>query len=229
VKVEGVVFDLDATLINLGGFVNWKKAHIMAKEAYLTSGCPEEMINRLGETGLFNMLNMVREENALIIEATEVERIQKKAYETIESCEWEGTSNCHLLPGCSSTLSWLKDQGIHMGVATSNSQDVADWILESKNIRGYFSSVVGRRPELRMKPYPDQILKCLEEMMVEPSRSVVVGDSVKDVQAAKSANIIAIAILSYFTRRQALEEAGADQLIETLKDLPEILSTFEKF
>lgn len=222
-KVEGVVFDLDATLINLGGFVDWRKALIMTKEAYLACGCPEEMINRLGEKGLFNMLNMVREENALIMDASEVERIQKKAYETIESCEWEGTSNCHLLPGCSSTLNWLKDQGIRMGVATSNSQDVAEWILESKNIRDYFSSVVGRRPELRMKPYPDQILKCLEEMTVEPNRSVVVGDSVKDVLAAKSANIIAIAIPSYFTRRQALEDAGADYMIENLKDLPKIL------
>ncbi len=222
-KVEGVVFDLDATLINLGGFVDWRKAHIMAKEAYLSCGSPEEMINRLGEKGLFNMLNMVREENALIMDASEVERIQKKVYGTIESCEWEGTSNCHLLPGCSSTLNWLKDQGIRMGVATSNSQDVAEWILESKNIRDYFSSVVGRRPELRMKPYPDQIWKCLEEMMVEPNRSVVVGDSVKDILAAKSANIIAIAIPSYFTRRQALEDAGADYMIENLKDLPKIL------
>ncbi len=34
-KVEGVVFDLDATLINLGGVVDWRKAHIMVKEAYL--------------------------------------------------------------------------------------------------------------------------------------------------------------------------------------------------
>jgi phosphoglycolate phosphatase-like HAD superfamily hydrolase len=74
-----------------------------------------------------------------------------------------------------------------------------------------------------MKPYPDQILKCLEEMRVEPNRSVVVGDSVKDVLAAKSANIIAIAIPSYFTRRQALEDAGADYMIENLKDLPKIL------
>ena len=222
-KIKGVVFDLDATLINLGGFVDWKKAHLMAKEAYLACGCPEEMINRLGEKGLFNMLNMVREENALIMDANEVERIQEKAYETIESCEWEGTPNCHLLPGCSSTLSWLKDRGIRMGVATSNSQDVAEWILDSKNIRGYFSSIVGRRPELRMKPHPDQILKCLEEMMVEPSRSVVVGDSVKDVQAAKSVNIVSIAIPSYFTRRHALEEAGADYIIENLKNLPTIL------
>ena len=40
-----------------------------------------------------------------------------------------------------------------------------------------------------MKPHPDQILKCFEEIRVEQIRRVVVGDSVKDVVAAKSANV----------------------------------------
>jgi phosphoglycolate phosphatase-like HAD superfamily hydrolase len=203
VRVKGVVFDLDATLINLGGFVDWRKAHTMAQDAYLTNGCPHDMINRLGEKGLFNMLN-------------------------IEVCEWEGTAQCYLLPDCLSTLGWLAERGVRMGVATSNSQDVAEWILESKKIHRFFSSVVGRRLELKMKPNPDQILKCFEEMSVEPSRGVVVGDSVKDIQAAKSAGVAAIAVPSFFTRRQALVAAGADYIIENLGALPKTLSFLDK-
>lgn len=226
-RVEGVVFDLDATLINLGGFVDWKKAHINAMDAYLTCGCPEKLINRFSEKGLFNMLNMVREENALGMDDAEVERIQEEAYQAIESCEWEGALNSHLLPGCSSTLGWIAYQRMRMGVATSNSQAVAEWILEAREIRGYFSSVVGRRPDLKMKPHPDQILKCFEEMGVKPDRGVVVGDSVKDVQAAKSSNVLAIAVPSFFTRRESLEEAGADYIIDNLGALPILLSSLE--
>jgi phosphoglycolate phosphatase-like HAD superfamily hydrolase len=228
VRVKGVVFDLDATLINLGGFVDWRKANTMARDAYLTNGCPHDMINRLGEKGLFNMLNMVREENALKMDDAEVERIQGRAYQAVEICEWEGTVQCYLLPECLLTLGWLAERGVRMGVATSNSQDVAEWILESKEIRRFFSSVVGRRLELKMKPNPDQILKCFEEMGVEPSRGVVVGDSVKDVQAAKSAGVAAIAVPSFFTRRQALEAAGADYIIENLAALPKTLSFLDK-
>lgn len=226
-RVKGVVFDLDATLINLGGFVDWRKAHSMAIDAYLSCGCPEDLTSRFGEEGLFNMLNLIREENALKMDDVEVERIQERAYTAIESCEWEGASRCYLLPGCSSTLRWLDGKKKRMGIATSNSQVVAEWVLESKEIHHYFSAVVGRRPDLKMKPYPDQILKCLKEMGVEPDRGVVVGDSVKDIKAAKSAKVIAIAVPSFFTRRKALEKAGADFIIENLGILPKTLSSID--
>lgn len=227
-EVEGIVFDLDATLVNLGGFVDWKRAHNMAVETYLECGFPEEMIRCHSDAGLFNMLNLIWDEISLSMSGTEVQRIQSRVYDTIESCEMMGVSQCQLMPGCIPTLEWLREHGVRMGVATSNSQTVAEHILESKNIRPFFSAVVGRRPELRLKPHPDQILKCFEEMGVEPRRGVVVGDSVKDMEAAKSANIYAIAIPSYFTKREAIEKTGADHIINELRELPNILSGFSQ-
>jgi len=64
-------------------------------------------------------------------------------------------------------------------------------------------------------------------MGVKPERGVVVGDSVKDVQAAKSSNVLAIAVPSFFTRRESLEEAGADYIIDNLGALPILLSSLE--
>ena len=110
-----------------------------------------------------------------------------------------------------------------MGVATSNSELVAEKVLESGGIRDYFSAVVGRRSELRMKPHPDQILKCLEEMGVDPSRGLVVGDSVKDVQSAKSANVPVVSIPSFFTNREVIEELGADEIVGGLGELPAVI------
>jgi phosphoglycolate phosphatase-like HAD superfamily hydrolase len=74
-----------------------------------------------------------------------------------------------------------------------------------------------------MKPYPDQILKCLEEMGIDPSQGLVVGDSVKDVQSAKSANVPVVSILSFFTRREAIERLGADEIIRGLRELPAVI------
>ena len=75
-----------------------------------------------------------------------------------------------------------------------------------------------------MKPHPDQILKCFEEMGVDPSRGVVVGDSVRDVRAAKSVGVYTIAVPSFFTKRQSLEEAGVDMIIEHLGELLRVIS-----
>lgn len=226
--VEGVVFDLDATLVNLGGFVEWEEAHIRAVEAYIECGCPEGLIQRCSEKGLFNMLNLVRDELSQTLPRLEVERIQSKAYEAVESCEAEGVAECHLMSECVPSLEWLREEGIKMGVATSNSEGVAEQILEIKGIRGFFTALVGRRTGLRMKPYPDQILKCFGDMEIDPGRGVAVGDSVRDVRAAKSAGIYAIAVPSYFTKRRLLEEVGVDRIIESLGELPAVISELNR-
>jgi len=223
-NIEGIVFDLDATLVNLGGHVDWRRAHRLAKEAYVSCGCPRELVESSSSKGLFTMLNLVRDENFAEMPASRVEEIQGEAYGVIESCELEGVEMCSLMPGCVPTLEWIEGQGMAMGVATSNSQLVAESVLGLNGIQGFFASVVGRRPELKMKPHPDQIIRCLEEMSVDPGHGLMVGDSVKDVQAAKAAEITMISIPSYFTKREAIVQAGPDVILESLVELPEAIS-----
>ena len=63
-------------------------------------------------------------------------------------------------------------------------------------------------------------------MGVHPSNGIVVGDSVKDVLAAKKVGIYVVAVPAYFTKRDAIEIAGADVIIESLAELPSIFSRF---
>ena len=214
---------MDGTLANLGGFVDWKHAYHQAIGAYLECGCPSELFEGLVETNLFNMMNLVRDESVRSMDDKTVRDIQRRVYAAVEGCELEGIKHCSLMPGCVETLDWILSRGIAMGVATSNSELVAEKVLESRGIGDYFSAIVGRRPELRMKPHPDQILKCLEEMGIDPSHGLVVGDSIKDVQSAKSANVPVVSIPSFFTRREAIERLGADEIIGGLIELPGVI------
>lgn len=222
-RVEGIVFDMDGTLANLGGFVDWEHAYHQAKGAYLECGCLPELIEGLGESNLFNLMNLVRDENVRSMDDGSVRDIQSRVYAKVEECELEGVRHCSLMPGCIETLEWIRSRGIAMGVATSNSEVVAEKVLVSGGIRDYFSAIVGRRPELKMKPYPDQILKCLEEMGVNPSYGLMVGDSVKDVQSAISANVPVVSIPSFFTSREDIERLGADEIIGDLSELPAVI------
>jgi len=223
--VEGVVFDLDATLVNLGGFVDWRAAHRRVVEAYLEQGCSENLVRRYSGEGLFNMLNLMWNELCAAHPRRKAERIQGRAYAALAACEAEGVSRSVFMPGCVEVLEWLKRHGVKMGVATSNAQEVAERILKAKGVRGFFAAVVGRTPSLRMKPHPDQVLVCFEMMGVDPRRGVVVSDSVKDVEAAKAAGAYAIAVPAHFTRREALEAAGVDRIIDDLGELPAVLSS----
>jgi len=128
-RIDGIVFDLDATLVNMGGFVDWREAHRRARDAYLGSDCEEELVHRCSERGLFNMLNLVRDEISSTLPEEDVWKIQQGAYDAIESCEVESIQRCELMPGCPTTLSWLTERGIKLGIATSNSQMVAERLL----------------------------------------------------------------------------------------------------
>jgi phosphoglycolate phosphatase-like HAD superfamily hydrolase len=224
-SIEGVVFDLDATLVNLGGFVDWKDAHRRVKEVYLECGCSEDFVERCSRKGLFNMLDDVWENLCASLPRDLSEEIQGKAYAVLTSCEREGIERCHLMPGCNEALNWLRRRGVKMGIVTSNSQDVANRILEIKGLREYFGAVVGRTPGLRMKPHPDQLIACFEMLECEPGRGAVIGDSVRDVEAAKSVGAYAIAVPSFFTERAALEMAGVDLIIDCLDKIPDVFSS----
>jgi HAD superfamily hydrolase (TIGR01509 family) len=222
--IEGVIFDLDATLVNLGNFVDWNGAHKKVISEYLNCGCSKSMVERCSKMGLFNMLNLMFDELYSKYPKDKAEHIQGRVFSILATSEAKGISQCLLMPGVHHALRWLKSRGIVMGVATSNSQKVAEQILEKNGLQRFFDAVVGRAPRLMMKPYPDQLLVCFEMLDVDPYEGVVVGDSVRDVEAGKTAGAYTIAIPAYFTSRKTLEEAGADYIISSLKELPEVIS-----
>jgi HAD superfamily hydrolase (TIGR01509 family) len=220
---DGVVFDLDATLVNLGEHVDWRRAQEEVEKIYLSCGYGEEELKQRCMRGLFNLLNVMHEELAARRPKDEVTKIQGKAFDVIEAYEMRGVEACGLMPGCLDTLNWLRKRGTFMGICTSNSIVVAEKILDSCGLASYFSSVVGRRIDLKMKPNPDQIEVCLREMGVEPRRAVMVGDSHNDVLAGKAAGTFTVAIPVYFTRSETLNAAKPDAVIKSLHELPRAL------
>jgi len=220
---DGVVFDLDVTLANLGKNVDWCKAQDDVKKISLYCGYEEEELERYSPGGLFNLLNIFSEKLALRSPKDEARKIQCKAFDVIDAYEMRGIKACSLMPGCLHVLDWLKERCILIGICTSNSIKATDMVLDSCGIASYFSSIIGRNVELRMKPNPDQIEACLREMNVEPKRAVMVGDSHNDILAGKAAGTFTVAIPVYFTRREALSDAKLDAVIKSLYELPRVL------
>lgn len=114
--LRGVVFDFDATLVNLGNYVDWKKAHNLVMDTYVTCGCPSAMVYENGKKGLFSMLNLVRRENTRVFNEEVVKEIQMRAFNTIENCEDEGVYSCRLIHGCKEVLEWLSNKKLRWGL-----------------------------------------------------------------------------------------------------------------
>jgi phosphoglycolate phosphatase len=222
-KIKGIVFDLDATLIDLGEHVKWREAQGKVVEAYRACGCSEELIKSCTSKGLFNLIHEMETRLAAMKSKEEIEELRDRIWRLLDGYEAEGVDMCGFMPGTRETLQWLRDQGIKMAVCTSNSGDVAKEILERLGVSKFFQSVVGRTPGLLMKPYPDQVLACFREMGVDPRDGVMVGDSHNDVLAGKAAGARAIAIPVYFTNKVAIEAAKPDSTIKSMLELPDAL------
>lgn len=222
-SIRGVVFDLDATLVDLGEHVRWRDAQVGVVDAYRACGCSEEDLTRCTAKGLFNFIHEMDTRLAASRSEEEMDGIRAGVWGILDGFEGEGVAKCGFMPGTIEALRWLKERGVKMGVCTSNSEDVARKTLDKLEVSSYFDSVVGRTKGLLMKPYPDQVLKCFREMRVEPSAGVMIGDSHNDVLAGKAAGAKAIGIPVYFTRMESMHAAKPDAIIKSLNELPETL------
>lgn len=220
---DGIVFDLDATLVNIGGFVEWGKVQEEIVDSYLESGCNDETVKTCSAKGVFNMLDEMYMN--LIDEMGEMgaKDAQDNVYEIISSYEVQGVEACILMDGCVSTIEWIYERGVPMGICTSNSTKAAVAALKQQGLENYFRAVVGRTVGLPMKPHPAQLEKCFRMMGVSSTKGVVVGDSHKDIIAGKSVGAYTVGIPVYFTRLDLMKDAGVDVIIDSLHQLPGVL------
>ena len=64
------------------------------------------------------------------------------------------------------------------------------------------------------KPHPEGLANALDQMGIEPTRSAYVGDSPEDVEMARAAGSLAIAIPGGFPNREALRASPHDHLVD---------------
>lgn len=92
--------------------------------------------------------------------------------------------------------------------------------LEYTDITRYFDVIVCGEMVSEHKPHPEGVLKACTMSGVDPGRAVMIGDTPTDIEAGKRAGCaFTIGISHGFTSREKLVEAGADHVVDHLRDL----------
>ncbi|MFP3952482.1 MAG: HAD family hydrolase, partial [Candidatus Bathyarchaeia archaeon] len=223
---KAVVFDLDATLVDLGRHVSWDRAHENIVQAYISCGCPEEFVHSCSSLGLFKMMNKMWD-NLISKDEQFPMETQERIYSILEEFEMEGTDICSPLDGALDCIKWLNERELPVGICTSNSQKVAERIIERLGWSPYIKAIVGREQGVKMKPDPEQLLICFNAIGVRPEEGVMVGDSPDDMKAGRAAGCYNIGIPSSFNEPSLLLQSGANILIDSLRELPESFRTLK--
>lgn len=116
---------------------------------------------------------------------TDFEAIYRRKYEI--SNEVIALEGPHLKVGVLTLLSWLRDHGYTMALATSTGRPRASRLLKSVGIYGYFDQYLYGDMVTHYKPAPDIFLKAAEILDRSPQECLVVEDSPNGIRAAHAA------------------------------------------
>jgi HAD superfamily hydrolase (TIGR01549 family) len=122
------------------------------------------------------------------------------------------------LPGASELLATLTEHGVPWAIATSGSERYARLALELLGLPPQ-TPLITRDQVRYAKPDPDLFLTAADQIGVDIRDSIVVGDSVWDLLAARRARALGIGLLSGGYGREELIYSGAFRVYEDPRDL----------
>jgi HAD superfamily hydrolase (TIGR01509 family) len=205
------LFDLDGTLVDS------VYQHVLAwREALEASGIALSVWRihrRIGMSGGLFVNALLRETGHPVgaEEAARLQRLHAEAYA-------RQVSQVRPLPGARELLAYLSRAGVPWAVATSSRLESAGPTLALLGV-GPDVPVVTRDQVQYAKPDPDLFLAAAERLGVAISDSVVVGDSVWDLLAARRARALGVGLLSGGYGQDELERAGAYRVYQDPADL----------
>ena len=105
-----------------------------------------------------------------------------------------GNGKLPLKPGVKELLSYLKENGYLVGLASSTRQAIVEQEIRDAGLMPYFDNLVCGDMLKRSKPEPDIYLKACENLDVEPRMAVAVEDSYNGIRSAKRAGMVPVMV-----------------------------------
>jgi HAD superfamily hydrolase (TIGR01549 family) len=209
--MQGLVFDLDGTLVDsvYQHVLAWREA-LEATGIHLAAW---RIHRRIGMSGGLLINALLRETGHQVTaeEAVRMQQIHREAYT-------RQMAQIRPLPGAQELLAYLTTSGVPWAIATSGRLESARATLQILGI-GAEAVVVTRDQVPYAKPDPDLLVAAARRVGVEIADSVVVGDSVWDLLAARRARALGVGLLSGGYGHDELIQAGACRVYQDPADL----------
>jgi len=205
------LFDLDGTLVDN------VYQHVLAwREALEEAGIELSVWRihrRIGMSGGLFVHALLRETGRRVT-PEEVARMQRGHAEAYA----RAVQQIRPLPGARELLAYLLRVKVPYAIATSGHMESARHTLRVLGVSD--DVVVITRDQVRhAKPDPDLFLAAAERLGVPIGQSIVVGDSVWDLLAARRARALGVGLLSGGYGQEELERAGAYRVYQDPADL----------
>ncbi len=125
------------------------------------------------------------------------------------------------MDGVVAVLKLLAERGIPIAVVSSSSHNWVDGWLEKLGLVGFFQEIVCKGDAPRIKPTPDLFLEAARRLKIDPTRCLVIEDSLNGLNAAKAAGMMAWMVPNRVT--SGLDFSQADRVLSGFAEMERVI------
>mgnify|MGYP001476692068 FL=1 len=220
-----ILFDLDGTLVDTAPDLMHAHNHVMKKFGYPTKST-EEIRNLVGKGAGAMIGRSIWGQAKKEFSKVNDEKIKKEMVR--EFVDFYGKNiikESTLIDGVKEFLKWCKEQNISMAVCTNKQEHLSNDLLKKIGIYNYFEYVAGSDTFDYCKPDPRHLTSVVEILDGDLKKTIMIGDSETDANAAKSAEIPIILLEDGYTEKK-IDEIYHNHLIKDFVGIEKIISNY---
>jgi phosphoglycolate phosphatase len=220
-RLAAVLFDLDGTLLDTAADIALALNRALAE--YDCTPLAEDEVRRMVGRGSPVLIERAAAGQSRIIDAATQAAMLERFFHHYGRLEESSEDSAQPYIGAAESLRTLHDAGLRTAVVTNKHHRFAEALLKRLGLADWVDVLIGGDTCARRKPDPQPLLFACESLHVPPSESLMVGDSVNDVQAARAAGMPIICVSYGYNEGRDPRTLECDLLLDSLAELPALL------
>ena len=220
-----ILFDLDGTLVDTAPDLMLAHNHVMKKFGYPTKST-EDIRNLVGKgAGALigrSIWGQAKKEFSKVLDAKIKDEMVK---EFVNFYGKNIVNESTLVTGVKDFLIWCKEQNISMAVCTNKQEHLSNDLLKKIGIYDFFEYVAGSDTFDYCKPDPRHLTNVVEILDGDVKKTIMIGDSETDANAARAAEIPVILLENGYTEKNTTE-IYHNHLIKDFIGIEKIISKY---
>jgi phosphoglycolate phosphatase len=216
-----ILLDLDGTLLDTAADIAVALNQALAEKQLMPLSIRDvrDLIGR----GAPMLIARALERLGLRVDAAEEAALIERFYFHYDQLHVLDESTARAYPGVSEGIGKLHALGLRLAVVTNKQRHFAMGLLKRLALSQWIDVVVGGDSCERRKPDPQPLIFACQSLQVEPQHTLMVGDSLNDVLAARAAGLPVLCVPYGYNEGCDPRALPCDAVIESLSDLPAIL------